>query len=323
MTFSHPFSPISSVDIGQSMDNICQPFEQQGRWPFSADPNTDLSTYTRQCPLAIPGGVGVYDQEMASLNEAIIAQKKEFEDLKVRYKTLDRMHQMTIEQFASKYHKLKATTGNSPKPLTLVGVLPFLKIKTREVCPEIVQWNQDIYLCSAAKAKAQKRGETDGNVITVTKKAKAGQPPKTANDDDEDSDSHNHFYLENLDGTLISTVSLHKLSSKACSVWFSLADHNAAPPTWGKVLDLAREYYYWHVLNEPGFQFLQYCDDGLWKLREWTQQSYSGWARNHGVRGSQLHQKNAPEGSEEGGLNDSKLICMSPGKEDNNTGSWL
>ncbi|KAH9048853.1 hypothetical protein EDB84DRAFT_1433981 [Lactarius hengduanensis] len=299
MTLSLPFSPVSGVDIGQSMENVCQPFEQQGRWPFGADPNADLSAYTRQRPLAIPGGVGVYltlaqwDQEMASLNEAIIAQQKEFDNLKARYETLDGMHRMMIEQFASEYHELKAASGNGPKPLTLV-----------------------------ASSKAQKRGETDGNATTIKKKAKAGRPPKTA-DDDEDSDSHNHLYLENLDGTLISTASLRKLSSKARSVWFSLADHDAAPPTWGKVSDLAGEYYYRRVLNEPGLQFLQYCDDGLWKLREWTQQSYSGWARNHGVRGSQPRQKNAPEGPEEGSLNDSKLIRMSPGKEDDDTNGDL
>ncbi|KAH9009988.1 hypothetical protein EDB84DRAFT_1446022 [Lactarius hengduanensis] len=312
MTLSLPFSPVSGVDIGQSMENVCQPFEQQGRWPFGADPNADLSAYTRQRPLAIPGGVGVYnsnmaevvryapgelieknafhlglkltlaqrDQEMVSLNEGIIAQQKEFDDLKARYETLDGMHRMMIEQFASEYHELKAASGNGPKPLTLVGVLPFPKIKIREACPEIVQWNRDVYLRSAARAKAQKRGETDGNAITVTKKAKAGRPPKTAADDDEDSESHSHFYLENLDGTLINTASLRKLSSK-------------------------------------------YCDDGLWKLREWAQQSYSGWAKNHGIRGSQPHQKNTLEGPEGGGLNDPNLIRISPDQEDDDTnGDW-
>ncbi|KAH9167197.1 hypothetical protein EDB89DRAFT_1910207 [Lactarius sanguifluus] len=353
MTLSLPFSPISGVDVGQSMENICQPFEQQGRWPFGADLNADLSAYTRQRPLAMPGGVGVYssnmaevvryvpgelieknafhlelkltlgqrDQEIVALNEANIAQKKEFDDLKARYETLDGMHRMTMEQFASEYHELKAASGNGPKPLTLVGVLPLPKIKTREACPEIVQWNRDVYLRSTAKAKAQKRGETDRNAITVKKKAKAGRPPKTA--DDIDDDSHGHLYLENLDGTLISTASLRKLSSKARSVWFTLADHSEAPPTWGKVSDVAGEYYFRRVLNEPGLEFLQYCDDGLWKLREWTQQSYSGWARNHGIRGSQPRQKDAQEGLEEGGLDDPKLIRISPDKEDDDiNGNW-
>ncbi|KAH9011193.1 hypothetical protein EDB84DRAFT_1569910 [Lactarius hengduanensis] len=351
MTLSLPFSPVSGVDIGQSMENVCQPFEQQGRWPFGADPNADLSAYTRQRPLAIPGGVGVYnsnmaevvryapgelieknafhlelkltlaqrDQEMVSLNEGIIAQQKEFDDLKARYETLDGMHRMMIEQFASEYHELKAASGNGPKPLTLVGVLPFPKIKIREACPEIVQWNRDVYLRSAARAKAQKRGETDGNAITVTKKAKVGRPPKTAADDDEDSESHSHFYLENLDGTLINTASLCKLSSKVRSVWFSLAKHGEAPPTWGKVSDIAGEYFYRHVLDKPGLEFLQYCDDGLWKLREWAQQSYSGWAKNHGIRGSQPRQKNASEGPEGGGLNDPNLIRISPNQEDDDT----
>ncbi|KAH9014396.1 hypothetical protein EDB84DRAFT_1443870 [Lactarius hengduanensis] len=140
MTLSLPFSPVSGVDIGQSMENVCQPFEQQGRWPFGADPNADLSAYTRQRPLAIPGGVGVYKW---SLNEGIIAQQKEFDDLKA-IRNLGRDASMMIEQFASEYHELKAASGNGPKPLTLVGVLPFPKIKIREACPEIVQWNRDL-----------------------------------------------------------------------------------------------------------------------------------------------------------------------------------
>ncbi|KAH9013179.1 hypothetical protein EDB83DRAFT_2321798 [Lactarius deliciosus] len=336
MTLSLPFSPVSGVNIGQPMDtgNICQPFEQQGRWPFGADLNADLSAYNRQRPLAMPGGAGVYspniaevvryapgelieknafhlelkltlgqrDQEIAALKEANIAQKAEFDDLKARYETLDGMHRMTIKQFASEYHELKAASGNGPKPLTLVGVLPLPKIRTREVCPEIVWWNREVYLHSIAKAKAQKRGETDRNAITVTKKAKAGRPPKTV-DDDEDLDSHGHLYLKNLDGTLISTASLRKLSSKARSIWFSLAKHDEAPPTWGKVSDVAEEFYFRRVLNEPRLEFLQYCDNGLWKLKEWTQQS-------------QLRQKDAQEGPEEGGLDDPELIRISPNKED-------
>ncbi|KAH9174183.1 hypothetical protein EDB89DRAFT_1904676 [Lactarius sanguifluus] len=243
--------------------------------------------------------LGQRDQEIVALNEANIAQKKEFDDLKARYETLDGMHQMTMEQFASEYHELKAASGNGPKPLTLVGVLPLPKIKTREACPEIVQWNRDVYLCSTASAKAQKRGETDRNAITVKKKAKVGRPPKTA--DDVDDDSHGHLYLENLDGTLISTASLCKLSSKARSIWFALADHSEAPPTWGKVSDVTGEYYFWRVLNEPGLKFLQ----------------------NHGIRGSQPRQKDAQEGLEEGGLDDPKLIRISPDKEDDDiNGNW-
>lgn len=200
-----------------------------------------------------------------------------------------------------------------------MGILPLPKIKTREACPDIVQWNREVYLRSTASTKAQKRGETDGNATAIRKKAKAGRPPKTTDDDD----THGHLYLENLDGTLINTASLRKLSSKARSVWFTLATHHEAPPTWGKVSDVAGEYYYRRVLNEPGLEFLQYCDDGLWKLREWTQQSYSGWARNHGIRGSQMRQKTPQEGSERGGLDDTKLIHISPDKEDDDpNGDW-
>ncbi|KAI9430225.1 hypothetical protein H4582DRAFT_2064038 [Lactarius indigo] len=262
--------------------------------------------------------MGQRDQEIIALKEANIAQEKEFDDLKARYETLDRMHRMTIEQFASEYHELKAASGNGHKSLSLVGVLPFPKTKTREECPDIVQWNREVYLRSTTSTKAQKRGETDGNATTVKKKAKAGRPPKTTDDD-----SHGHLYLENLDGTLISTASLRKLSSKARSVWFTLAENGEAPLTWGKVSDVAAEYYYRRVLNEPGLEFLQYCDDGVWKLREWTQQSYSGWARNHGIRERQPRQKNAQEGLEEGGLDDPKLIRLSPDKDDDDiNGNW-
>ncbi|KAH9176260.1 hypothetical protein EDB89DRAFT_1903094 [Lactarius sanguifluus] len=343
MTLSLPFSPVSGVDVGQSMENICQPFEQQGRWPFGADLNADLSAYTRQRPLAMPGGVGVYssnmaevvryapgelieknafhlelkltlgqrDQEIVALNEANIAQKKEFDDLKARYETLDGMHRMTMEQFASEYHELKAASGNGPKPLTLVGVLPLPKIKTREACPEIVQWNRDVYLRSTASAKAQKRGETDGNAITVKKKAKAGRPPKTA--DDVDDDSHGHLYLENLDVELQGAL---RLVHAGLTTVKPLRPGGRSQMSLGNITSGVYS-------TEPGLEFLQYCDDGLWKLREWTQQSYSGWARNHGIRGSQPRQKDAQEGLEEGGLDDPKLIRISPDKEDDDiNGNW-
>ncbi|KAH8996456.1 hypothetical protein EDB86DRAFT_2829125 [Lactarius hatsudake] len=319
MTLSLPFSPAAPTGDARRGWGLCKIYSAV-YLPSGTErvQSSNMAEVVRYAPgelieknafhLELKLTLAQQDQEIASLNEAIIAQKKDFDDLKARYETLDGMHRMTMEQFASEYHALKAASGNGPKPLTLAGVLPLPKIRTREACPEIVQWNREVYLRSIAKAKAQKRGETDGNAITVRKKAKAGRPPKTT-DNDEDSDSHGHLYLKNLDGTLISTASLRKLSSKARSVWFTLADHDEAPLTWGKVSDIAGEYYYRHVLNEPGLEFLQYCDDGIWKLREWTQLLYSGWARNHGVREPQLRQKDAQEGLEEGGLDDPKLAA--------------
>ena len=65
------------------------------------------------------------------------------------------------------------------------------------------------------------------------------------------------------------------------------------------------------MLNEPGLEYLHLCKGGQWKLREWLQQNYSGWAKQHGVREAHTHPKKDTDNSDDNILNDNNLIQMS------------
>jgi hypothetical protein len=62
------------------------------------------------------------------------------------------------------------------------------------------------------------------------------------------------------------------------------------------------------VLNKPGLEFLRLCDDSQWKLREWSQQNYLGWAKRRGIR--EAHAKKEPV--EAGALDNKDLIQIDP-----------
>ncbi|KAN0128111.1 hypothetical protein V8E53_014092 [Lactarius tabidus] len=161
--------------------------------------------------------LGQRNQEVAGLKEASINQRKELDDLKARYKTLDKVHKMAIAVFAEEYHAMKATSGNGKRQgLSFMG--------------------------------------------------------------------------------------------KAHSVWEALLSEGYALKTWGRIKSVRWEYYAWMVLNKPGLEFLRLCDDSQWKLREWSQQNYLGWAKRRGIR--EAHAKKEPV--EAGALDNKDLIQIDP-----------
>ena len=60
------------------------------------------------------------------------------------------------------------------------------------------------------------------------------------------------------------------------------------------------------VLPLPEFEFLRYCSDSEWKLKEWCKINYSLWTRNHGIQHSQVKKTENVEDV----LNSSKLLRM-------------
>ena len=202
--------------------------------------------------------------------------------------------------------------GNSgAQTISLVGVRPWPELSTREENPDVIFWLRDVYQRMLA---AQPKGETDGNATTVVTKNKAGRPHKSTDPESLgiQGDTHKHLYLEREDGTPISTSELRALSQKAHSLWQSLHIMGFAPITWGKITSLGWEYYARSMLNEPGLEFLRLCDDGQWKLREWTQLNYSPWAKQNGIR--EARPKREPEGDNP--LNNADLIQIEPKDED-------
>ena len=231
-----------------------------------------------------------------------------------RHVTLMRSSRLTIKEFASEYHsmKVKVSDGDDGRQaISLVGLRPWPEIAARDEKPDVVFWLRDVYLRSLA---AQPRGETDGDATAVATKNRAGRPKKSTNSDNPgiQGETHKHMYLEREDGTPISISELRALSQKAHTLWQSLHVSGYAPRTWGKITSVAWEYYAHSILNTPGLEFLHLCDDGRWKLKEWTQLSYSPWAKRNRVR--EGRPKKEPE--EDNPLDNEDLIQMEPGKEE-------
>ncbi|KAH9037219.1 hypothetical protein EDB85DRAFT_627729 [Lactarius pseudohatsudake] len=123
-----------------------------------------------------------------------------------------------------------------------------------------------------------KKGESDGDSSTAGTKAKPGRQRQ-----DSDSDSMSeYFYLQNADGTTVSKEVISRMSEKAQAIWEALDERGLAPPTFDNISEIAWDFYARIMLNDPEFFFLQLCDDGQWKLKEWSNSSYSSWYDNRG-----------------------------------------
>ena len=168
---------------------------------------------------------------------------------------------------------------------------PFPKIK----CAGVTLWSKDEYR-EWQKTENKKAGATDGSSITCEKKGRWCR--------EHSSEESAHPYLQNKDGTLVSDLS--DMSSKIRSVWESLERCRMAPPTFGKISSEAWEFIARVVLPLPEFEFLLYCSDGEWKLKEWCKINYSSWTRNHGLRQPQARKTESVEDI----LDSSKLLRM-------------
>ena len=223
-----------------------------------------------------------------------------------------RSSRLTVREFASEYHSIKVKDGDSGRQtVSLVGVRPWPELTSRDEKPDVMFWLRDVYQRSLV---VQPKGETDGTATAVTTKNKAGRPRKSTDPESLgiQGETHKHLYLEREDGTPISIAELRALSQKAHTLWQSLYTMGCALRTWGKITSLAWEYYARSMLNEPGLEFLRLCDDGQWKLREWTQLNYSPWAKRNGIR--DVRPKKEPGGDNP--LNNGDLIQMEPKDED-------
>ncbi|KAH8981089.1 hypothetical protein EDB86DRAFT_3087377 [Lactarius hatsudake] len=90
-------------------------------------------------------------------------------------------------------------------------------------------------------------------------------------------------------------------------IWLELDDVGLAPPSFCKMTKIAFDFFWCSILTYPEFQFLLLCEDGKWKLQQWSIKSYSNWALNNSVREAK------PKDME---LNDPKLIQMDPTSND-------
>ena len=110
----------------------------------------------------------------------------------------------------------------------------------------------------------------------MLKKKKRGRPPKDSNEESKPK----HSYLENIDGVPVSDEQITEMSRKARMLWRTLEEDGMAPMTFSQISHRAWEYYSTLMLADKAYNFLLLCNDGEWKLREWSTRSYPSWHRN-------------------------------------------
>ncbi|KAH9038700.1 hypothetical protein EDB85DRAFT_1887752 [Lactarius pseudohatsudake] len=200
--------------------------------------------------------------------------KEENKDLKVEVKAL----RGAIKLFAKEYHE--STSG-----IHINGVLASLRTRTFPAKPAlrkrtdilmVIQWTRKDFRCVSATKGNANRGETDGNATSVRQKGKCGRPRKDSNNDGHAT----HHYLENEDSTPVSADIVAEMSRKARMLWATLDEDGMAPATFGGISMKAWEYFSRMMLADEAHDFLLLCDDGEWKLWEWSTRSYPSWHRN-------------------------------------------
>lgn len=190
---------------------------------------------------------------------------------------IDYRSRETIDLFAKNYVTSKTASGD-PSPIILMANLPLI---------------------------ADTKGETDEDSSTSRVKANPGRPRKDSYED--------YFYLQNEDGTLVSREVLFRMRQKAQAIWETLDEHGQAPTSFDKISETAWDFYARSMLNDPELFFLRLCDAGQWKLKEWSNSSYSPWYDNRGVRQKKVKQ------FKDSILDDPNPIQLDSNKADNKT----
>lgn len=148
--------------------------------------------------------------------------------------------------------------------------------KKREDFPPVNLWTRKEFRHACILHTNAQRGETDGDATSTRGKGKRGRPRKGSDHDNKTS----HFYLQNADGGPVTEEQIMDMSRKARMLWRALDRDGMAPPTFGQISMSAWEYYSSILLADEALEFLLLCDDGEWKLREWSTRSYPSWHRN-------------------------------------------
>ncbi|KAH9171694.1 hypothetical protein EDB89DRAFT_1906825 [Lactarius sanguifluus] len=237
---------------------------------------------------------------------------KENDHLNVEVKTLKE----ALGLFAKDYHnKQGGAVGGFVSITPEILDLPAKQaLRIRADNPTVVYWVKKEYTRAARK---KNRGETDGNATIVQVKRKRGRPSR---DSDDEEDHSTHFYLENWDGIPIDKSVIAEMSRKARMLWRTLDKNGLAPETFGKIENRAWDYFSRMILADKAHEFLLLCDDGEWKLREWSTKSYPSWYRNRHLppkteastdsANSDLDPRSDEVENDKQALDDPKLICM-------------
>lgn len=186
------------------------------------------------------------------------------------------MDRDALALFANDYHEGGHTTGRETSKIRSGNHTVRPDPKKHEDVPLVRLWTRKEFRSECVLHANAQRGETNGDATSARGNGKRGRPRKGSDRDNKPT----HFYLENADGVPVSDEQISEMSRKARMLWRSLDSDNMAPPTFGQISMRAWEYYSSVMLSDEAFDFLLLCDDGEWKLREWSTRSYPSWYRN-------------------------------------------
>ncbi|KAM6489219.1 hypothetical protein JOM56_015389 [Amanita muscaria] len=178
-----------------------------------------------------------------------------------------------VNQNLTRAQEHLAISGSSSHFRSLASKPPALE---HDNYPNIRFWTHKLY----TKEKRRIAGETDG---LATSKKKPGRK-KFNSEGDALTEAATHPYLQNEDGSLVSPEQLGVMSQKARRIWIAFKKTGEAPATWGQISTDLHDYYVREMVSDPRYIFLRYCNDGEWKLLEWTRKSYSSWTLSNGLR---------------------------------------
>ena len=210
-----------------------------------------------------------------------------------------------INRFANEHHDhtCKAGPGSAMTrvSVSLTGIPPLPPLQTREDHPAVEYWAKEDY---NRAEESQSNSETNGQITMTegdTGPTQSGSRRK-----------NKYYYLQHHDGTPVNKQEVASLSFKARSLWMTLKEDGRAPKTFSKISSSAWEFFLRMMIANPGFDFLRWCDDGEWKLREWATHNYSSWAFNVGLRDKKKKIKD-DSALDDSVLDNTTLIRMSPG----------
>lgn len=257
--------------------------------------------------------LGDKDQEIRGRDEEIKVLKARCDTLEyvypaymnICYLLLLLSNSKIVSKFSEEYHSLKDSDGGGGRSIVFADIKPIPPPRKRDDYPGVNIWSK----ADLVRITKPNKGETNGESNTAIPKAKAGHPRKG-----EQTTSLSNIYLQNRDGTQISADQLEALSFAARVAWLSLLKMKWAPPTFCRMSYEAWDFYAGVMLNDPDFEYLLYCDDAKWKLREWSKQNYSSWSGTVGIReknvGSKKTNLKAEGKMDPSALDDPGLIRM-------------
>ena len=231
--------------------------------------------------------------ETARLQEVLDTYKKENDELKMKSRLssvffflLDListsliLNRKALALFANDYHKGGQTTSLTLHT-TWLGNIPVKPAPLK--CKDVLlvhHWTWKEFRCACVAQANTQRGKTEGDARSTHGNGKRKRPRKGSDKDNQPT----HFYLENADGVPVSEEQITVMSCKAQMLWRTLDINGMAPQMFGQLSMQAWKYHSSMMLVDEAFDFVLLCDNGEWKLMEWSTRSYPLWYHNKFTR---------------------------------------